>query len=70
MGNNGAMNGHVERAPDGKWLPGAVPNPSGRPIGARARYADKFLSDAFASWKVHGAAALEKLREAPELKKR
>jgi hypothetical protein len=34
----------------------------GRPVGARARYADKFLSDAFASWKQHGTAALEQLR--------
>jgi hypothetical protein len=31
-------------------------------IGARARYADKFLSDAFARWKQHGTAALEQLR--------
>jgi hypothetical protein len=37
-------------------------NPSGRPVGARARYADKFLADAFASWKMHGTAALEQLR--------
>jgi hypothetical protein len=58
MGENGIVNGVVGRAPD-RWLPGAVPNPSGRPVGARARYADKFLADAFASWKQHGTAALE-----------
>jgi hypothetical protein len=53
----------VPRAANGRWLPGAVPNPAGRGPGVRARYAEKFLADAYASWKQHGAAALEQLRQ-------
>jgi hypothetical protein len=37
---DGMTNGHVVgRAEGGRWLPGMSANPSGRPVGARARYA-------------------------------
>jgi hypothetical protein len=39
----------VPRAPNGRWLPGAVPNPAGGPPGVRARYAEAFLRD---SWRA------------------
>jgi hypothetical protein len=52
----------IPRQPDGRWLAGTVPNPTGRPPGIRPRFAEKFLRDAFESWQEHGAAALETLR--------
>ena len=44
---DGMTNGHaVGRLDGGRGAPGMSGNPSGWPVGARARYADKFLTDA------------------------
>ena len=49
----------VVRGPNGRWLPG---NP-GRTVGSRNKLATEVLDTFLADFKVHGAAALVKVRE-------
>jgi hypothetical protein len=51
----------VSRAPDGRWLPGAVPNPAGRPLSARTRIAEAIIRDIAAEWERSGAQVLERM---------
>ncbi len=41
--------------------PGALGNPAGRPIGARARISEQLLADLATVWETHGASVLERL---------
>lgn len=47
----------------GHWLPGQTGNPYGRPHSFRERFGVDFLRDALESWKKHGKAALEQMRQ-------
>jgi hypothetical protein len=40
------------------WTPGQSGNPSGRPIGARGRFSQQFISDLTTAWEQYGADAL------------
>src|SRR5438874_2095710 len=53
----------VVRDPRGRFLPGAPPNPAGRPVGARNKLAGAVLDTFLADFEVHGADALVKMRE-------
>ena len=41
------------------WQPGESGNPHGRPVGARGRFSERFVTDLTAAWEQHGAQALE-----------
>src|SRR5262249_61069734 len=45
-----------------KWKPGQSGNPAGRKPGDRNKFGTHFISDFYADWVQHGAAAIEKLR--------
>ena len=50
-----------------KWKPGQSGNPAGRKPGDRNKFGTHFISDFYADWVQHGAAAIEKLRlESPK----
>jgi hypothetical protein len=44
-----------------KWLAGQSGNPNGRPIGARAKIAERLLSDIADVWEEQGKTVLERL---------
>jgi hypothetical protein len=51
-----------------RWRPGVSGNPSGRPIGARQRIAEKLIADIADLWEWRGATILEHLaKEQPEV---
>jgi hypothetical protein len=41
------------------WSPGQSGNPHGRPVGARGRFSERFVTDLTTAWEQHGAQALE-----------
>jgi hypothetical protein len=43
------------------WKPGQSGNPSGRPLGARARISEKLLADLADVWEANGKAVLASL---------
>jgi len=45
-----------------RWKPGQSGNPAGRKPGDRNKFGAHFISDFYADWVQHGAAAIEKLR--------
>ena len=50
-----------------RWKPGQSGNPAGRKPGDRNKFGAHFISDFYADWVQHGAAAIEKLRlESPK----
>src|SRR5689334_9101010 len=40
------------------WTPGESGNPHGRPIGARGRFSQRFITDLAAAWEQYGEQAL------------
>jgi hypothetical protein len=40
------------------WQPGESGNRHGRPIGARGRFSERFITDLTAAWEQHGETAL------------
>lgn len=40
------------------WAPGKSGNPDGRPIGARGRFSQRFITDLGSAWELYGEAAL------------
>jgi hypothetical protein len=51
----------AERDEHGRWLPGASPNPVGRPQGARGRFSDAFFRDIAEAWAQQGASVLQRV---------
>jgi hypothetical protein len=51
----------VARHNNGRWQLGQSGNPSGRGVGTRNRFSEKFVSDVAAVWDQHGASVLEKM---------
>jgi hypothetical protein len=47
---------------DKQWKPGQSGNPAGRPVNARNRLSERFLTDMLADWEAHGAEAILKFR--------
>jgi hypothetical protein len=45
------------------WGVGESGNPSGRPIGARGRFSQRFVADLTNAWEQHGATALARTAE-------
>lgn len=43
------------------WKPGKSGNPNGRPVGARGRFSERFVSDISDAWAKHGAAIVEQM---------
>lgn len=52
-----------ERDRNGRWVAGSKSdhclNPHGRPLGARTKLSDAFLTDMLAAWQRHGTQAIE-----------
>lgn len=46
-----------------KWQPGQVPNPAGRPKGARNKLGEAFIADMLAAWQEKGKAAIDRVIE-------
>lgn len=44
------------------WRPGQSGNPEGRPKGSRNKLGEAFLAAMYEDWKLHGVAAIEKVR--------
>jgi hypothetical protein len=44
-----------------KWKPGQSGNLNGRPVGARGRFTEQFVSDIAAAWHKHGAGIVEQM---------
>jgi hypothetical protein len=43
------------------WRPGESGNPNGRPVGARGRFSERFVSDICDAWHKYGAAIVERM---------
>ena len=63
--NNGAV---LERAVDGRFQAGSVPNPHGRPKGSRNKVSEAFLQDMHDLWQRRGMQILEKVAESDPAK--
>src|SRR5262249_53715580 len=46
-----------------RWQPGQSGNPTGRPVGSRHRFGERFMADAFEVWKQYGKIALEHMAQ-------
>jgi hypothetical protein len=58
------MNKQIIKSPGNpNWQPGRSGNPSGRPLGARQRIAEKMLADLADVWQRRGAEVLERLAD-------
>jgi hypothetical protein len=44
-----------------RWRPGQSGNSAGRPVGARGRLTDRFVSDVSDAWYQHGAAIVDQM---------
>lgn len=47
----------------GRFQPGQVANPNGRPTGSRNKFGDQFYLDMAASWQRHGTKVMDEVAE-------